>query len=179
MPSKTLQFPNSNGEQWLHYVPRETILEEALDHTIQRLGSFNRDFLLRELTVRQLSLGLTKDPDAYISRKLVRCETLASVLERHRVSHIDILIIDVEGYDYHVIRQIDFNRYRPAIILYEHVHLGTDANAARSLLLQNGYHLINCGVLDTMAVDASLSPLFNYCRRVIGRGRLQSIEAPI
>jgi hypothetical protein len=52
-----------------------------------------------------------------------------------------------------VLKQIDFARYRPKLILYEHRHLNdADRTAAASLLSREGYRLIDCGPLDTMAV---------------------------
>jgi hypothetical protein len=76
-----------------------------------------------------------------------------SVLDRHRVSHIDLFHVDAESYDYQVIRQIDFERFRPRLILYEHCALKAgDLHAARALLSRNGYDLISCGNVDTMAV---------------------------
>ena len=93
------------------------------------------------------------DPEALISKRLVRCEPLMSVLDRHRVERIDVLHIDAESYDYQVLKQIDFKRFRPKLILYEHRHLNTaDRNAATALLSGEGYRLIDCGASDTMAV---------------------------
>ena len=144
---------NSNGEQSFYYVSRETIRETGLPNKMQGISSLSRDHVLMHLTgAKPFFAGLTKEPSEYISRKLVRCETLMSVLDRHRVSHIDVFHVDAETYDYQILRQIDFERFCPKLILYEHASLGEDTDAARSLLSKKGYRLVNCGDLDTMAV---------------------------
>jgi hypothetical protein len=101
--------------------------------------------------LKYLGVTLEKDPDAYISRKQVRCETLASLLDRHGVSRIDLVHVDAEGHDHRIIRQIDFERFSPRLILYEHG--GDAADVSADLLARKGYTLIDCG--DRMAVRRS------------------------
>jgi hypothetical protein len=53
-----------------------------------------------------------------------------------------VLVIDTEGFDYQIIRQVDFKRIHPDIIVYEHKHLSRqDALACRQLLQKQGYAL--------------------------------------
>lgn len=85
---------NSNGEQSFYYVSRETIRETGLPIRIQGISSLSRDHVLMHLTGAKPYFGLTKEPVEYISRKLVRCETLTTVLKRHRVSHIDVFHVE-------------------------------------------------------------------------------------
>jgi len=76
-----------------------------------------------------------------------------SLLDRRCVERIDVLHVDAESCDYEVLKQIDFERFRPKLILYEHRHLkADDRNAATALLSEEGYRLIDCGALDTMVV---------------------------
>ena len=99
---------------------------------------------------------VTKAPAAYISETLVRCEPLMSVLGRNRVSHIDLFHVDAESSDFEIIRQIDFKKYAPKLILYENWALGLEEESARSFLEEKGYRLVSCGH-DTMAVRRSHS----------------------
>ncbi len=76
----------------------------------------------------------------------VRCDTLANLLERQGVSKIDVLQIDVEGFDYHVLKQVDFERYRPAIIRMEWYNLPQDEQRlSRALLQRWGYRTAEVG----------------------------------
>lgn len=70
----------------------------------------------------------------------VQCLPFQRLLERHRVTKIDLLQIDTEGFDFEIIKMIDFARCRPAMIHFEHRHLsGTEYNACLRLLHAQGY----------------------------------------
>ncbi|HVW50277.1 MAG TPA: FkbM family methyltransferase [Trinickia sp.] len=89
-----------------------------------------------EKTVKQAynfsKYGLTStlDPEtaaaegqAPVSVRNVETTTLDDVLEHSRYSNqeIDLLSIDAEGHDYHVLRSINLERYKPKIIIVESV----------------------------------------------------------
>ncbi len=72
-------------------------------------------------------------------------ETLASLCERHGVTTIDFLKIDVEGAEGEVLAGNDFSRYRPRIILCEAVAPGSMAEnwqAWEPQLLAEGYEFV-------------------------------------
>jgi FkbM family methyltransferase len=52
-------------------------------------------------------------------RLTVPCTTLTGVLKRYQIGRIDLLSLDVEGYEASVLRGIDFNRFRPRYLLVE------------------------------------------------------------
>jgi FkbM family methyltransferase len=53
----------------------------------------------------------------------VRCLTLHQLFDRHDIQELDLLQIDAEGYDYEILRTIDFTRIRPRFVNYERVRL--------------------------------------------------------
>jgi hypothetical protein len=58
------------------------------------------------------------------------------------IDKIDLLHVDTEGHDYRILRQLDFARFSPALVIYEHKHLTTEERiAARQLLQSRGYRL--------------------------------------
>ena len=68
---------------------------------------------------------------------VVRLETL---FKRHNVTRVNFLVIDAEGHDYEILREFDFARFRPALLMFEHQHLAArDKAAAYALLQSNGY----------------------------------------
>jgi len=81
----------------------------------------------------------------------VPCATLHDVVDRHGLDGLDLLQIDAEGYDYEILKTIDFDRLRPAFINYERVLLQEDEPACRELLEGAGYALHDWG-LDTLCV---------------------------
>lgn len=55
-----------------------------------------------------------------IIEERVQCISFDKLLEDYKVTHIDLLQIDTEGYDYDIIKMIDFNKVAPSIISFEH-----------------------------------------------------------
>ncbi len=137
------------GEADFFYVSENAKRElPNLPYWYDQLGCFNRDHLVKHLN---------GNLEPFIIKQRVKCETLSSLLHRNRVAKVDLLHIDVEGFDYRVLKQIDFIRYRPEIILFEHEHLNPDdKRSARALLTRSGYTLQQVGS-DTVAVHGSAS----------------------
>lgn len=78
-----------------------------------------------------------------ISEK-VETLTLSTLLKKHGVKKIDLLLIDTEGYDYRIIETIDFVNIKPRMIYFEKICL-TDCEYREciKLLEGNGYCLIS------------------------------------
>jgi FkbM family methyltransferase len=78
----------------------------------------------------------------HIMRETVRCDTLDNILRKHDIAKVDILQIDVEGYDYHVLKQVDFSRFRPTVIRMEWCNLPqNEKQSSRDLLRRWGYRM--------------------------------------
>ena len=73
----------------------------------------------------------------------VRCMTLQQLLDRHQIEQLDLLQIDAEGYDYEILKTLDFQKVRPRFINYERVLLLEDEAACRRMLMAQGYLLID------------------------------------
>jgi hypothetical protein len=59
--------------------------------------------------------------------------------EKQCTFHVDLVQIDVEGYDLDVIQLIDFDHMTPQCIHYESFHLGVKEQAALDFLRARGY----------------------------------------
>ena len=95
-------------------------------------ASFDRDHLRRH--------GI---PDAEIVTQPVACHTVESALRAAGLEHVDLIQIDAEGYDWPIIRSIDFARLRPRILRFEYRHMPPrDADACLALLASHGYRFI-------------------------------------
>lgn len=53
----------------------------------------------------------------------IKCNTLNTILDTHKISSIDFLNIDVEGAELNVIKGIDFKKYKPKLISIENNEL--------------------------------------------------------
>lgn len=101
----------------------------------------------------------SKTPSEYITTEEVNCIHLMDLLAEHQVEKIDLLQVDVEGYDAEVIRMIDFKKVQPALIKYEHQSLdrGEQRNITK-LLTSQRYAVFKQGT-DTIAVKKCQSPM--------------------
>ena len=107
------------------------------------IASFNK---------QHLSKIITDLSDAHIEELEVQCDTLMNITSPF-LNDIDYLQIDTEGFDYEVLKQIDFNKYFPSIIKYESVNLENETAAqAVKLLRSQGYFCFAEGI-DTIAVN--------------------------
>lgn len=81
--------------------------------------------------------------EQYLVEEEVPTDTLESIMVRHDIDNIDLFIIDVEGYDYHVLKQLDFNKYRPRLIIFESKHLSSDDKLrSYEILKSNNYSYV-------------------------------------
>lgn len=97
------------------------------------LASFRRSTILSHASV---IAGL----EALIVEEIVECVTISDLFEEARGRRVDLLQIDAEGYDFEIIKGIDFARHRPEIIHFEHGHFDeATLRECLELLIENGY----------------------------------------
>jgi FkbM family methyltransferase len=97
------------------------------------LGSFRRDIILSNKQD-------VPDIESRILEDQVESISFRALVERYKPPRIDLILIDTEGYDLEILRQIDLIRFKPELIVYEHKHLSeTDRASAADLLRINGY----------------------------------------
>ncbi len=82
----------------------------------------------------------------YIVEESVACISLDELFAQTQTEHISFLQIDTEGYDFEIIKMIDFNHYKPKIIRYECCTLSAEDNlACVELLARQGYQFFDEG----------------------------------
>lgn len=103
------------------------------------LGSFRRDVILRHA-------DQIPDIEQRVVTKDVACTTFERLVADHGVPAVDLLQLDVEGYDATLLQAIDFGRYKPRLVIYERRHLGDEEHAAlRRMLSSHGYECLAYG----------------------------------
>jgi FkbM family methyltransferase len=106
-------------------------------------ASFNREALRKHF-----------GDSATIVEVPVTTVTFPLLMERHRISRVDLLVVDTEGFDYQVIAMALDAGLLPRLIRYEHLHLSSaDRAACADLLGARGYRLLRDGT-DTVALLA-------------------------
>ncbi|MBI5686969.1 MAG: FkbM family methyltransferase [Verrucomicrobia bacterium] len=99
------------------------------------IASFSADHIIKHVP------GGASIPDLIIE-ETVKTVPLSELLEAHHVQRIDLLQIDTEGYDFEILKMVDFRRFQPTLINLEHLHLSpADCEACLELLLAQGYRV--------------------------------------
>ena len=80
--------------------------------------------------------------EQFIDEEEVKCLTFDQLLDESDGEGISLLQIDVEGFDFEVIKMIDFERVKPTLIRYESASLSDDDNfECVTLLVNQGYRI--------------------------------------
>ena len=111
----------ATGTTTFHFVRESTDLPRGYDH----LGSLSQE-LLRSHT------EIVPELEGRLISATVPAVTFPDLLTKHRIAAFDLLVMDLEGFDYEVLKQVDFTRHCPQLVMYEHAFLSdADRAAAR------------------------------------------------
>jgi hypothetical protein len=150
--NKLLRFGGSESSAFLRM--QQAVLR-ATDHymvrtdagTVQKAemySSFDRNVVLH-------NSRLVPDIAERMIEVSVKCVSMKTLLCEVGGRTVYILTLDAEGFDYAVLKMIDFSVLRPAIICYEHTHLAkADQEAAAKMLADQDYRMTRNN-LDTFA----------------------------
>lgn len=134
------------------YVIKEGIAD--LPFWLSQSASLDRNVVRNALYywryVKQLP-GLPDDLDSMIQEIPLPAMTVQSLLAKHQIQKVDLLVIDTMGFDFQILKMFPFQQFKPAIIQFEHSLLSpADQQACFQLLAHQGYSLAKFTV-DTIA----------------------------
>lgn len=146
---ENLHFENSAVDT----MPRKRVLYRLKGATgfpvwSEGLGSFNKKVLLNH--DNQLK-GMRK----YVTGEVVKCVTFETLVKKYNLSGINVLQIDTEGYDYEIVKSMNFEKYKPDIMIIEYLHITVYEYYALIKLLQDQNYKVyrNSDFFDILAVD--------------------------
>ena len=108
-------------------------------HWASGIGSFNKKHILAHRTKR------FKIEEEDIDSIKINSLTFKSLITKYKISNIDKLLIDVEGFEYEILRSINFNEIAIKKILFESKHFDDTFNEGSKLeeikkrLIENDY----------------------------------------
>ena len=73
----------------------------------------------------------------------VQCITFSELMNRHGLTHLDLLQIDVEGYELEILQTIDFKAFPTRFVNYESVLLNREKPNTEKLMAKWGYHFVD------------------------------------
>jgi FkbM family methyltransferase len=87
----------------------------------------------------------------YIKTIQIPCQTIEQLLSKHNFNSFDCIFMDVEGYEYEILKNISLDKIKPKLIAFESAHLGEKQAEVNSYLSRNNYQLYHF-VQDTVAI---------------------------
>ncbi|HEY9642963.1 MAG TPA: FkbM family methyltransferase [Coleofasciculaceae cyanobacterium] len=116
-----------------------------------QIASLDRHKMLTLLADQQQKLNLPSNLESLIQEMPLPALSFETLLAKHQINQVDLLVIDTMGYDFEILKMIPFDSIKPAIINFEHSLLSPEDQAACfEYLAKLGYGLIQVSV-DTIA----------------------------
>ena len=132
-PVRCLNIAVHESAREMDFFYLEDRVNRPLPAYAKGIGSFDK------AQVRQLAKEVP-DGESYIKSDRIACLTLCEVLSQSGTGSIDVIVIDTEGYDSQVVRMINFNRWTPRAIVFEHKLLNQfDLESTLAELKLNGF----------------------------------------
>ena len=146
---------NYDGSIQMKFVPESALRAGRVPQYAYGLGTITDRNLLsgkfffgaeaRDQTVKDCVEELT-----------VPCYRLSTLLDKHRVERIDVLLIDVEGFDWNVLSQFDFNKFSPLVVKVEIGCLPPEEIGRAIVLLSEHKYSVQLVEYDLIAIHGSL-----------------------
>ena len=95
---------------------KATSINKLKKHWASGIGSFNKNHLLNHRTKRFL---IEEDDIDKIPIKTVKFEDL---IEKYSITEIDKILIDIEGYEYEILKDMNLKKVQINSILFEYKH---------------------------------------------------------
>lgn len=87
----------------------------------------------------------------------VKCARLDDLLEKHNITKVDLISIDVEGFEKLVWSSFDYKKYSPEVMIVEHTEMGQyDDGFAKQLLSDPDYELVHSTPLNFIIAKKGL-----------------------
>ena len=128
------------------YRIKPSLVMEGKEYKASSGSSFYRDQIVENVKNRlpprrnNILRHISDDPDDYIEEINVKVRTLDTLFRGYGIEKIDFLLTDCQGFDYAILKQLDFRRFSPDVINFEHSLLTSEElSQSRTLLNDEGY----------------------------------------
>ncbi|MES2308204.1 MAG: FkbM family methyltransferase [Verrucomicrobiota bacterium] len=149
---ENVAISDSNKDKKFFYVSNEAVKQiKGLKNNYNGVNGFSYDHIVRHF-------GEKIKP--FIKEQVMRTITLNTLLRRNNIQSLDILLIDVEGHEYSILKQLNFSEIKPKVILIEHQNASYKNTFKMILKLKPHYTIFRSGG-DLMAIIPSFTPLLN------------------
>lgn len=130
----------SSQEIDFFFLPESYLVHHS--KSLAGVHSFSKEHLIKHI-------GLSDEK--FIESMKIPCKTIEEILDKYQLKRFDCIFLDVEGYESHILQNINFDLVNPKLIVYEHTHMTTQEKIIKDLLLSKGFKLQKF-IQDTVAI---------------------------
>jgi len=106
------------------------------------IASFDKDHLLKHIG---------SNNEKYVRSINVPCKTIEELQAEYTFKVFDCVFMDVEGYEYNILKNMSFEIIQPKLIVFESCHLGNKEAEINQFLEDKNYSIYVCNQ-DTIAI---------------------------
>ncbi len=126
------------------YTVKKELIDDSNYFQATAISSFNKRVF--EETLKRRIGGFIKNISAnlddYTEKKVIEALSFEDFVSQYKIQKIDFLFLDCEGYDFEILKTIDFTAYKPKVINFESKFMSdVDREACESMLISHGYKL--------------------------------------
>lgn len=145
-----IAISDTTGER-LFYMAKESTMNEKNYSMMTGIATLDKD-VLRHTIKNKIPRGVNVDD--FIQEKLIKTVSFKDLLRERGITKIDFIQLDCEGYDYEIIKMIDFDCFSPSIINFESNHISdADREECQKMFESKGYKWFRHNI-DTCAYKA-------------------------
>lgn len=143
---------NTPGIQTIYSVDPVYVENGTVPYWCDGISTFNLDSTIKHFQDKTIA-------------QHVSCCTVADLIAKHNILHIDVLQIDAEGWDFDIFQQVFVLGFRPKIVHIEVVHLSKfERQQLEVMLIQCGYELNAFG--DNLTATKTIVTTFPKRKRI-------------
>lgn len=128
---------NKSSEEKFYFVsPAARTEHPELPSWVEQLGSFDRSLIAGHFNGRL---------EPYITEIVVPTITLDELFSRTTQKRVDLLVIDTEGHDWEILKQLDLTKWKPLVIIFENCAISESDKREAISFLAPYYRVRNIG----------------------------------
>lgn len=130
------------------YSVKESVGNETNFSRLTGLASLDRKTLKKTLKNKIAKGVINKEvsADDCIQETIIQAVSFTEMVTENNIGRIDFIQIDCEGYDFEILKTIDFEKFSPSIINFESQNLSdNDKIECQKMLEGRGYHWFRSG----------------------------------
>ena len=116
-----IDLDNVNIDLFNFFRPKDNNINSAVSNKVEKVKLF---YYHQKSPINTLDEKISLKQQAKIEKKVdIQTNTLENILDNYSIKTIDLLTIDVEGFELKVLNGLNFDKYKPSVIIVEFLDL--------------------------------------------------------